>query len=45
GYGGDASSGEQFAVDDQRSPEEVAAVIRAAGRQAVWKDWDAAFCE
>jgi 2-iminoacetate synthase len=43
GYGGDTGSGEQFAVDDRRSAGEVAAMIRAAGREAVWKDWDAAF--
>jgi 2-iminoacetate synthase len=45
GYGGDTDSGEQFAVDDRRAAGEVAAMIRAAGREAVWKDWDAAFCE
>jgi len=43
GYGCDTGSGEQFSVDDRRSAGEVAAVIRAAGREAVWKDWDAAF--
>ena len=28
---------------DARSPAEVAAMIRTAGREPVWKDWDAAF--
>jgi 2-iminoacetate synthase len=45
GYGGDMDSGEQFAVDDRRTAGEVAAMIRAAGREAVWKDWDAGFCD
>lgn len=32
----------QFEVEDSRSPEEVAAAIRATGFEPVWKDWDAA---
>jgi len=43
GYRGEATT-EQFTIDDQRPPAEVAEMIRAAGREAVWKDWDAAFC-
>lgn len=43
GYSGRPDSTEQFAVHDARTPAEVAAMIRAAGREAVWKDWDAAF--
>ena len=31
---------EQFSVSDDRSPAEVAEAIRAAGYEAVWKDWD-----
>lgn len=34
---------EQFAVQDSRSPEAVAAAIRAAGYDPVWKDFDNAF--
>lgn len=34
---------EQFAVSDERTPAEVAAAIRAAGYEAVWKDWDKIF--
>jgi 2-iminoacetate synthase len=30
---------EQFAIDDARSPAEVAAAIRAKGLEPVWKDW------
>lgn len=31
---------EQFAIDDNRRPEQVADAIRARGLEAVWKDWD-----
>ncbi|MCH5221135.1 MAG: 2-iminoacetate synthase ThiH [Muribaculaceae bacterium] len=34
---------EQFAVSDERTPAEVAAAIRRAGYEAVWKDWDKIF--
>jgi 2-iminoacetate synthase len=36
---------EQFEVDDRRSPAEVAEVIRRAGYDPVWKDFDPAFFE
>lgn len=32
----------QFAISDDRSPETVAARLRALGLDPVWKDWDAA---
>ncbi len=32
----------QFEIADDRSPEEVAALIRRLGYEPVWKDWDAA---
>jgi 2-iminoacetate synthase len=32
----------QFEIADERSPEEVAALIRRLGYEPVWKDWDAA---
>jgi 2-iminoacetate synthase len=32
----------QFEIADQRSPEEVAELIRRLGYEPVWKDWDAA---
>lgn len=32
---------EQFAVNDERSPQEVASMIREQGFDPVWKDWDA----
>lgn len=40
--GADASL-EQFATEDKRSPAEVAAMLRAAGYEPVWKDWDASY--
>ena len=33
---------EQFGIADERSPEEVAAMLRARGLDPVWKDWDEA---
>jgi 2-iminoacetate synthase len=33
---------EQFAIADERSPEEMAARLRELGLEPVWKDWDAA---
>ncbi len=32
----------QFDIADERSPGEVAQVVRGLGYEAVWKDWDAA---
>ncbi len=32
----------QFDIGDERSPQEVAALIRKLGYEPVWKDWDAA---
>ena len=34
---------EQFAVEDTRNPAEVVEVIRRAGYDPVWKDFDPAF--
>jgi len=36
---------EQFEIEDRRSPAEVAAAIRRAGYDPVWKDFDRAFIE
>jgi 2-iminoacetate synthase len=33
---------EQFNIADQRSPQEVAELIRRLGYEPVWKDWDVA---
>ena len=34
---------EQFEIDDDRRPEEVARAIKAKGLEAVWKDWSPVF--
>lgn len=39
GYAGPSEAEPQFAVSDTRSPAEVAGVLRAAGYDPVWKDW------
>jgi 2-iminoacetate synthase len=39
--GGSKADG-QFEVEDSRSPQEVAAALRAVGLEPVWKDWDSA---
>jgi 2-iminoacetate synthase len=43
GYAGDEKSTRQFNIDDDRSADEVAEMIRSKGYEAVWKDWDRAF--
>ena len=43
GYSGRSGAIEQFEVDDNRSPAQVAAMIKQAGFEPVWKDWDSAF--
>jgi 2-iminoacetate synthase len=43
GYASATDSLEQFAIDDDRSPAEVAAFLRASGYEPVWKDWDATY--
>jgi 2-iminoacetate synthase len=42
GYAVDADSLEQFEIHDDRSPAEIAEMIRRQGYDVVWKDWDAA---
>ena len=39
---GSTRATEQFAISDDRTPAEVAAMLRAKGIEPVWKDWDAA---
>jgi 2-iminoacetate synthase len=39
GYAAPTDAEPQFAVGDERSPAEIAAVLRAAGYDPVWKDW------
>jgi len=40
GYASAPDSLEQFAIDDARSPAEVAAFLRSQEYEPVWKDWD-----
>ncbi len=40
GYASAPESLEQFEIHDERSPQEIASMIRAKGYEAVWKDWD-----
>ena len=37
-----ASATEQFSIADDRSPSEIASLLRARGFDPVWKDWDPA---
>ncbi|MHC4060493.1 MAG: 2-iminoacetate synthase ThiH [Planctomycetota bacterium] len=43
GYSHPGDSTGQFEVNDNRSPAQVAAMVRHQGFEPVWKDWDAAF--
>jgi len=45
GYSDHSDEGQQFAINDHRSPAEIAELISACGYEAVWKDWDNAFLE
>jgi 2-iminoacetate synthase len=40
GYVADTQSLEQFEISDERTPKEVAEIIRRQGYEPVWKDWD-----
>ena len=40
--GYDANAEPQFAIEDHRSPQEVAQALIKAGLDPVWKDWDTA---
>jgi 2-iminoacetate synthase len=42
GYAGESDAEPQFAISDERTPAEVAAALRAAGYDPVWKDWQRA---
>ncbi len=40
GYSVEQDSLEQFEIDDSRSPQEIAQMIKSLGYEPVWKDWD-----
>lgn len=41
-YPNASSATAQFDIADQRSPQEIAGIIRRLGYEPVWKDWEAA---
>jgi 2-iminoacetate synthase len=43
GYSSTTDAVEQFEIDDDSSPQQVAEMIRLHGFEPVWKDWDAGF--
>jgi 2-iminoacetate synthase len=43
GYAAKDSAVEQFEVADNRTPAEVSEMLKQAGLEPVWKDWDIAF--
>ena len=42
GYAAPSDAEPQFAISDERSPAEIADVLRRAGYDPVWKDWERA---
>lgn len=42
GYAVEPKSLEQFEINDERSPKEIAEMISESGYEVVWKDWDRA---
>ncbi len=43
GYGNHSDEGGQFSISDDRSPAEIEQLLKQAGYDPVWKDWDTAF--
>ena len=43
GYTDAESATEQFSIDDDRTPAEIAGLLTERGYDPVWKDWDGAF--
>ena len=43
GYSQDKETLEQFTIDDSRCPAQIAEMLRAQGKEPVWKDWDCGF--
>ncbi len=40
GYALKSKALEQFEIDDARTPDEIAKMLKASGYEPVWKDWD-----
>jgi 2-iminoacetate synthase len=45
GYTDQDEGTQQFTIDDDRTPAEMAEVLRGFGYDPVWKDWDASFLD
>lgn len=43
GYNATENELEQFEISDERSPDEIANMLRNKGLEPVWKDWDDAY--
>jgi len=43
GYASGLQALEQFEISDERTPQQVAAMIKEQGYEAVWKDWDESY--
>ncbi|MFH0975006.1 MAG: 2-iminoacetate synthase ThiH [Spirochaetota bacterium] len=43
GYSNPEANAQQFSIDDDRSPDEIAGVIAQKGFDPVWKDWDRSY--
>jgi 2-iminoacetate synthase len=45
GYASQEQALEQFEISDERSPADVAAMLKSKGYEVVWKDWDMSYHE
>jgi len=45
GYSGKTDAVGQFEVNDNRSPSQIAEMIKSKGLEPVWKDWDRTFTD
>lgn len=45
GYAVEPESLEQFEISDERSPEQIAQIIKLQGYEPVWKDWDSSLVQ
>lgn len=43
GYRVDPQTLEQFEISDERSPAEIAAMLKKNGYEPIWKDWDSTY--
>jgi 2-iminoacetate synthase len=43
GYASDIEALEQFEISDERTPSEIAEMLKTQGYEPVWKDWDRSY--